>query len=94
MGMMKEAYMDLAEHGLVYADSRSVEEWRDRIGQKHARVLDGLPFEHPFVTRRGETVPVPAIPIPVARAVGALLPDTHDELGWMVECFEDLWRDQ
>lgn len=89
MGMMKEMYMDLAEHGLVYAESRQVEEWRDRLSETSAKMLDGLPLEHPFVTRRGETVPVPAIPIPVARSIGLLLPDTHDELGWLVECFEE-----
>lgn len=89
MSAMKDLVTDLAEHGLVYAESRRVEEWQGRLGPANAKMLDGLPLEHPFVTRSGEVVPVPAIPVPVARAIGRLLPDTHDCLGWMVECMED-----
>ena len=88
MGAIKEMMMDLAEHDLVYAESSFVDEIRGRLGPS-SRLLDGLPMEHPFVTRSGETVPVPAIPMPVAREIGRILPDTHDELGWMVECFEE-----
>lgn len=87
MGAVKEMYADLAEHGLVFAEHQSVEEWAGRLGSSRV-ILDGMPLEHPFVTRSGEVIPVPAIPIGVAREIGRILPDTHGSLGWLVECFD------
>lgn len=89
MGAMKELLYDCHQLGLVPAEANRIEEWKKRLGPAHGAVLDGMPQTHHFMTRRGESVPVEVLPVGVARQVGRLLPDTHDELGWMIECFEE-----
>jgi hypothetical protein len=86
MGAMKDLLMDCAEHGFVPVNPASLEVWSQRLP---ADVLDGMPLTHYVENRWGELVPVEVLPISVARRVGKLLPETHDELGWLIECFEE-----
>jgi hypothetical protein len=88
MGAVKEAMFDCYEHGFVMVSTRSVEEWRKRLGPKNRAVLDGMPMTHYVESRSGEMIPTDVLPIEVARQVGRILPDTHDVLGWQIECFE------
>jgi len=86
MGAVKEMLMDCLENGYVPAEARSVEKWRSRLAKGDRCILDGMPVQHEIRSRFGEMVPVDVLPIPVAVRVGRILPDTHDELGWMIEC--------
>lgn len=85
MGAVKEMMMDCLDHGFVYVDPEVVQEWRARLSKRDRCVLEGMPVQHPFTTRSGEVVHVDVLPIPVARHLGRLLPDTHDQLGWMID---------
>lgn len=86
MGAVKEMMMDCLDHGFVCVNPQSVQDWRARLAKASRGLLDGMPVKHPFETRSGEIVQIDVLPVPVARHLGRLLPDTHDELGWMIEC--------
>lgn len=89
MGAIKEMLYECHQLGLVPVEAKRIDEWRKRMGPTHGAVLDGMPLTHYYTTRQGESVPLDVLPVGVARQVGRLLPDTHDELGWMIECFEE-----
>lgn len=85
MGAVKEAMMDCLDMGYVPADAKRVGEWAGKLGDK-ARILDGMPMQYRYEGRFGET-DIDVLPMSVALRVGELLPETYDELGWMIDCF-------
>lgn len=84
MGRVKEAMMDCLDAGVVPVDPRSVASWAERLGENR-RILDGMPMQH----RIGDELDVDVIPIEVAEIIDDILPDTFDELGWMIQCYEE-----
>lgn len=87
MGRVKEVMMDCLDAGVVPVDARSVASWAERLGE-HSGVLDGMPMQH-RVDCRGDQFDVDVIPVGVAEIVDDMLPDTFDELGWMIQCYEE-----
>lgn len=87
MGRVKEVMMDCLDAGVVPADPQSVASWAERLGE-HRHILDGMPMQH-RVDCRGDEIDVDVIPVEVAEIIDDMLPDTFDELGWMIQCYEE-----
>lgn len=87
MGRMKDVMIDCLEAGVVPVDPSSVASWAERLGDD-ADILNGMPMQH-AVDCRGDVIELDVIPISVAESIGALLPDTFDSLGWMIECHRE-----
>lgn len=87
MGRMKDVMIDCLEFGVVPVNPRSVASWAERLGP-NACILNGMPMQH-TVDCRGEAIQLDVIPVSVAEAIGDILPDTFDELGWMIQCHEE-----
>lgn len=85
MGAVKESMMDCMDMGYVPADAKRVSEWAEKLGDK-AYILDGMPVQYRYEGRFGE-VDIDVIPLSAALRIGDLLPETYDELGWMIDCF-------
>lgn len=79
MGRVKELLHECIEDGFVPASKQSVAKWRESIGKS----LDGLP-----VSREYLGIDVDVIPVEVGRAITELLPESYDELGWLIEAFD------
>lgn len=83
MGAVKEMYMDCVEAGVVPVEASNVGLWADRLGDR-ASILTGMPLRFRHNGRRGP-VYIDVIPAIVAAMVVKALPDTNDELGWMLD---------
>lgn len=83
MGRVKEAMMDCLDAGVVPVDPRSVASWAERLGE-HSGILNGMPMQHRF-----DDIDIDVIPLGVAEIIDDMLPDTFDELGWMIQCYEE-----
>jgi hypothetical protein len=85
MGAMKEVMIDCLDSGVVPVEAKRIGEWADQLGD-NAKILNGMPMKHRYEGRYGE-IDVDVLPVSVAFRVGELLPDTYDELGWMIDSF-------
>lgn len=85
MGAVKEAMMECLDAGVVPVNPESVGLWAEQLGDR-ADILAGMPMQHRINGRLGP-VDVDVIPITVAFRIGQILPETHDELGWMLDVF-------
>lgn len=83
MGRVKEMMMDCLDAGVVPVDPRSVASWAERLGDD-AGILDGMPMQHRF-----DDIDIDVIPLGVAEIIDDMLPDAFDELGWMIQCYEE-----
>lgn len=87
MGAVKEAYSECFAAGLVPVDHRRLREWAEKLGDE-AHIISGMPMTHRIEGRFGP-VDLDVIPVTVAFRIGELLPETYDELGWLVDCFAE-----